>query len=133
LALHLPGIPVVLCLGNQRLQRALVLPVACGPIEAVVPATRAHKLLCVDATSSRLLLALEIIGLGVNISQPYPDRGDLIAANTPVDNLLRALARVERPPLRSSYDRERQRPTICADLKHHVVCALRHEDMSCIV
>jgi hypothetical protein len=102
----------------QRSQRGFALALAHWPVKAVMVPLGADQACGIDARSTCLLGAIEIIALSVDAGEQRADSGQLVAADPPVDDGLRPRLCIEgsAPIALDELDRKR-RPVVRADIQ----------------
>src|SRR5262249_23747796 len=103
-------------LRRERTQRTLRLSGLGWPVEAVTLSFGAHDPLCVGAQGRTTSTHSSVLLLGRRERLAERDRAELVAPDSPADELLPPSGRIEEPSFRSLRDWDWEGPLVCADL-----------------
>ena len=114
-------------LGNERAEGADRLAGRRRPVKAIPLARGTDHALGILQDLVAVAVSARIFDLGLYVSPQRLDRGELVLADPPVENLLQARRTVEVPTLSFAHDRHREGERLAPDRQDHAVVGLRQK------
>src|SRR5262249_30933502 len=106
--------------GDQRPERALLLAGLRLPVEAVTCAFRAVQPLRVLEKRGAPSI---VFALSIDVGQTHLDRGELVLADSAIEQLVVAGVGVPEPAWPVGHERDRERKVVVADVEHDLAAA----------